>query len=358
MAKNWQQEFLDSDGFLFFGPKIFTHYDVKEKLRNIRYKIRYMLNRTMQMFEYGNLPDTIKQRDLELLVQTAGCGVCLRATNYDNEVYVVLGTRGGELDQNFMPTLAIVANPVLGNYELKIDEDCVIIPNDSTYIGLLPMLNRYCSQLVENELSMHMINVNSRIMKVFSAGDTNTIESAQQWLKNLERGELGVIVNPKWGPQAETGLRVEDFGSAGATSSLLDHIEYEQYLFGSMLNELGIRAPFNMKREALGDSEVSQMDMTLVPLIDDMLYNRQIAVDKINEMFGLNITVKLSSAWEDIHFQLAHMDEVDKEEEFIDEEEAEIMNEDVEEKETEDEAKEEENEQEVKSDDDDEEKED
>ena len=353
MAKrNWQQEYIDNDGFLFFGPAIFSKYDIRDKVRNLRFKVRYMLNRTMQMFEYGNLPETITERDLELLNQTNGFSVWFRAN--DAEVYSVLGSRGGELNQNYMPTKAIVSNPVLGDYELEIDKDCVIMPNDSTYIGLMPMLNRYCSQLVENELSMHMININSRIMKVFSAGDNITIESAQQWLKDLENGKLGVIVNPKWGPQAETGLRVEDFGSAGATTALLDHIEYEQYLFGSMLNELGVRAPFNMKREALGDSEVSQMDMTLIPLIDDMLKNRQIAVDKINKMFDLNITVKLSSAWEDIHFELDHMDEVDKEEDFIDEEEAELINEDVEnneEAETEDEAKEEIDE-EVKEDDD------
>lgn len=323
MAKNWQQEYLDSDGFLYFGPKIFSYYDVRDKSRNTKNKIRYMLNRTSQMFEYEGLPETIKQRDLELLNQTATFSTWLRAN--DGEVYAVLGSRGGQLDQNFMPTKAIVANPVIGDYELDIDKDCVIMPNDSTYIGLMPMLSRYCSQLAENELSMHMININSRIMKVFSAGDTATIESAQKWLNDLENGKLGVVVNPKWAPQSDSGLRVEDFGSAGATSALLDHIEYEQYLFGSMLNELGVRAPFNMKREALGDSEVSQMDMTLVPFVDDMLYNRQVAVDKINKMFGLNITVKLSSAWEDIHFELNHMEEVDKEE-YIDEEEAEIIN--------------------------------
>lgn len=317
MSRKWQQEYLDNDGFLYFGPKIFSYYDVRDKARNTKNKIRYMLNRTSQMFEYEGLPETIKQRDLELLNQTATFSTWLRAN--DGKVYAVLGSRGGQLDQNFMPTKAIVANPVIGDYELDIDKNCVIMPNDSTYIGLMPMLSRYCSQLSENELSMHMININSRIMKVFSAGDNTTIESAKKWLKDLEDGTLGVVVNPKWGPQSETGLRVEDFGSAGATSALLDHIEYEQYLFGSMLNEIGIRAPFNMKREALGDSEVSQMDMTLVPFVDDMLYNRQCAIDKINEMFNLDVKVKLASAWEDIHFELNHMEEVEKENFEIDE---------------------------------------
>ena len=34
----------------------------------------------------------------------------------------------------------------------------------------------------------------------------------------------------------------------------------------------------------------------LLPLIDDMLHERQIGLEKVNAMFGTNITVKLSSS--------------------------------------------------------------
>lgn len=328
--KNWQLEYLDNDGFLFFGPRIFSKYNFRDKEANTKYKVRYTLNKTARMFEYDGLPDTITVRDLELLTQTAACSIWFRATNYDGKVYAVYGTRGGELNQNFMPTKAIVANPVLGSYELEIDKDCVVMPNDTTYTGLLPMLGRYCTALTENELSMHLLSINTRAQKILSAGDNSTIESARQYLKDIEEGKQGVIVNPKWGAQDKAGLKVDDFSGGSSTTKLLDCIEYEQYLSGSMMNELGIRAPFNMKREALGDSEVSQMDMAILPMVDDMLYNRQVAIDKINAMFGLNITVKLSSAWEDIHREVSHMEEVDKEEEYIDEEDAEVLNEETE----------------------------
>ena len=35
----------------------------------------------------------------------------------------------------------------------------------------------------------------------------------------------------------------------------------------------------------------------LIPFIDDMLKCRQTAIEKINNMFGLNISVELNSVW-------------------------------------------------------------
>ena len=54
-----------------------------------------------------------------------------------------------------------------------------------------------------------------------------------------------------------------------------------------------------MKREAVNTSEAQLNNDSLLPLIDDMLRQRQIGVEKINKMFGTNITVSLASSWED-----------------------------------------------------------
>ena len=52
-----------------------------------------------------------------------------------------------------------------------------------------------------------------------------------------------------------------------------------------------------MKRERLNQNEVDLNTSILIPLADDMLEERQKAVKKINEKYGLNITVDLSSVW-------------------------------------------------------------
>lgn len=55
-----------------------------------------------------------------------------------------------------------------------------------------------------------------------------------------------------------------------------------------------------MKRERIQSAEAENDNDALLPLIDDMLNQRREMLEKFNEMFGYNVTVKLSSAWEDV----------------------------------------------------------
>ena len=132
----------------------YSYYPIKNKEQNITDFVRYMLNRTSQMFKYTGLPDTIPKRNLELMLQQNGF-VCV--TKVDGKLYAFFGGLGGIRDAYYMPTICTVANPFLNfSKNLEIDKDCVIIPNDSTYTGLAPLLTKYGTMLCENDISMHM----------------------------------------------------------------------------------------------------------------------------------------------------------------------------------------------------------
>ena len=59
-----------------------------------------------------------------------------------------------------------------------------------------------------------------------------------------------------------------------------------------------------MKREAINTSESQMNNDALLPFIDDMKICRENAIEKINKMFGTNISVKYNSAWEDNEIEL------------------------------------------------------
>ena len=63
-------------------------------------------------------------------------------------------------------------------------------------------------------------------------------------------------------------------------------------------HEIGINANYNMKRETLNTSETSVNEQALLPLLDDMLKQRQRGFERVNEKYGTNISVKLNSIWE------------------------------------------------------------
>ena len=189
-----------------------------------------------------------------------------------------------------------MANPALNyNANLRIDKDCVIVKSDSLYIGLMPILRKYGTAMIENELSMNLVSIMTRVQSLISASDDRVKESACMFLKHVNDGELGIIGDLSM----MENLKVQPYATAGVNSQIKNLIEYEQYLKASEYNEIGLDANYNMKRETLTDSENQMNKDALRPLIDDMLACRQEGVNAINEMFGTSIKVSFASAWED-----------------------------------------------------------
>lgn len=270
-----------------FTPKL---YDFKEKERSLSNYVSYMLDRTQAMFEYERLPDSIPARSLELYLQTVGhVGIF----EYKGDLYAATGGLGGEPDPYYMPTIYTIANPAL-NYSanLEINKDVVVIPNDSLYMGLLPLMERYATAMVENDLTLRTYDIISRIVTLISSADDKAKKAAEKYLQDIEEGNLGVIAESAF----LEGIKAQPYASTGG-SRFTDLIEYQQYLKASWLNELGIDASFNMKREALNSAESALNKDALYPLIEDMLKMREQAIEKVNEKYGTSISVSLASIW-------------------------------------------------------------
>lgn len=265
-------------------------YDFKNKDRNIDDMLRYMLRRSTQMFKYNGLPKTIPKYILELYLQTNG-NVCFY--KHDGELYVFTGGMGGELNEYYLPTIYTIANPFLKlTKNLVIDKDCVVVANDSCYQGMLPQFKKYATGLVENELSMNIASINSRIISLISASDDRTFKSAEAYVKHIYDGDLSIVSEDAF----LDGVKVQPYAKA-TNDTLSKLIEYNQYLKASWFNDIGLNANYNMKREAINSNESQLNDDMLFPTVDDMLERRKEGLEKVNEMYATNITVELNSSW-------------------------------------------------------------
>lgn len=279
--------------FDFFGlGEVIRTFDFTDKKENLRHYITYMLNRTMKMFEYDNLPDTIPKRMLELYIMINGHSVIIE---HEDNLYVCFGSWGGVPDEYYIPTKYIVSNPYLKLFKTyTLGEDAVLVYNDTMYYGLMPMFRRYAMNLVENDLTMNIVDVNSRIVALIEAMDDKTRASALAYLKDIEDGKRGVISSTAF----FDGIRAQPYGEHNY-QRLTDLIEFEQYTKASWFNEIGLNANYNMKREAITSSEAQLNDDMLPPLVDDMFDCRKAFCENVNDMFGTNISVRWGSAWED-----------------------------------------------------------
>lgn len=280
-------------------------FDFTDKDQNVADHIKYMLSRTQSMFEWSGLPDSVPARILELFLQVNG-NVCWY--RHEGMLYVFTGGLGGEPDVYYRPTICTISNPALRlSKSLRIDEECVIMPNDALYQGMLPMFSRYATAMSETELSLDIACVNSRIIDLMSAQDDRTKASAEEFLRQVRAGKIGVIAETAF----LNGIRAQPYGTTGH-STITDLIELEQYHKASWFNDLGLNANYNMKRESLNSAESQLNNDALLPLVDDMLRCRQVAAEKVNAMFGTEISVRLASSWED------NQEEIDLEQDAMD----------------------------------------
>lgn len=268
-----------------------SNVDINNEKQMSDMMVGYIMNKTRRIFKYDGLPDTIPERILELNLQLGG-HICI--TDYNDQLYSLVGQFGGIPNYNYMPTIYTVANPYLNyNANLKIGEDCVIIPSDSMYIGLYPLIKKYCDLIAKSETTLKLNNIMHRMPYSIICPDDDAKNSAEILLNNIEKGKLGVLIDDS------LFKNINSFPMVDGTRTT-ELIEYTQYLRGTLYNELGLPSATNMKRESLNDDETHLNDKVLLPLIDDMLECRKDAILKINEKYNTNITVELNTAWKDI----------------------------------------------------------
>ena len=286
---------------LFWYPALKSKFDFDKPIDKgaalNAYVLQY-LNRLQSMFKYDGLPDTIPQKWLEhYLLVNGSCIFCMDG----DDLIVTTGGWGGLPDRYYIPTEYIVSNPYVKESTRKtytIGEDCVLIRNDVYAQGIMPLLMRYCTQLVENDVTMNVADILARATLTITALTNKDKESVEQWLKRIRKGEIGAIGElPAMTGNQDRSVNIQPFQSTAST--LTDLIEYHQYLKAGLFNELGLNSNYNMKRESINSNESQLNDDMLHPLIDEMLKMRREALDEVNEMFGTNITVEFDSAWKD-----------------------------------------------------------
>lgn len=258
----------------------------KEQLSKFRAD---MLNKSLTMFEWKNLPDTLPAVEIEKQLQTNGYSIIAKV---NGNIYAFQGGFSGQDPYN-QPTKAIVNNPSLNyNGTFTINDDCVIIKNDDMQQGLIHIYNKYGTLLIENQITMLMTDYNYRMPFTISSKDDTTTQSAREYLQKVIDGSLGVIGEAK----LFDALKVTPTNNKGV-NSFADLYGYQQFIEAQLNNTIGLATNNNMKRERLTTNEIEVNKNASYPLIDNMLRNRKQAVEKINKMFDLDIDVEFSSIW-------------------------------------------------------------
>ena len=282
---------------------------ILDKSRIFNYLVNDKFSRTWKMFEYEGLPETIDTRTLEWGCQSQGFIIVKDVKNTkDYKIphnkpegsYALIGVGlGGEWDENYIPTKAVGANPYLNlTIDDELEEGSWVIWNDSKHMGLSPLMSFFGGMVAEAYMTLRLMLVLHRAPAFISASSEDEKKDAEEFLKKLEEGKLGIIGTDDTLQNLLGGKSLDTKVFSGDThNSLKEGLETIQYLEGQWNIKLGLNDNYNMKREALNSSETEANIDTLFPAVEDMLKCRQEGWDIYNKAHGSHVKVKLAGAW-------------------------------------------------------------
>ena len=275
------------------NKKLAQLYQITNKRQSLTDYANSIFNRTLSMFEYKNLPETLPQAELEKQLQVHGYAVIFK---YNDLLYSSCASLTGQDKSPYnQPTQAIINIPALNfNQTLTINKDCVLIKNDDLQVGLLPSILKHGTLAIENEITMLLADYNARIQTLISAGTDQTIQDAQKYINQIVDGNLSIIGENAFYQDLKTHNP-----SQNSKETFQDLIAYEQFIKSDLYNELGLSSLNNMKKERLITSEVDSESDQIYPYVDNMFRNRKDGINMVNKLFNGKIKVDFGSTWKD-----------------------------------------------------------
>ena len=273
---------------------------------------------TMRLIIFDGLPDTIDETFLKYTLLLSGKSVFFRLDQdiIDNMQYGEMPLKSGDLvalngNKSDVPTVyymqrrVLVTNPCFKKtYDLLPGIDCEIVYCTETdkyktfgYGGLYALIARTATILADNDISINCAQKNTRLVNVIGADDQQTARSAQMAVDAMYNGQPYVIAQKSLVSDL-TGIPMTQKTS---TSDIVQLIEMRQYIYAHFYEILGLQTHDNMKKERLITDEINDNEEISALNVEDILVSIRDGINRVNRMFGTNITVSINPIIERAH---------------------------------------------------------
>ena len=188
------------------------------------------------------------------------------------------------------PTTVIVANPVLGNFDRTIDEDCVLVKLSYDYRGLMDIVYRYATMLAECDSSISVNLMNSKVAFIGLVESKAHANSMKLMYDKISSGEPAVFVK---GSQINGDQILYNHVKENFIASDIQILKRK--IMSEFLTEIGVNNANTDKRERLTDNEVEANDSEIQLNAGYWLDQIREGLDKANKMFGLSLAIDLKN---------------------------------------------------------------
>ena len=267
-----------------------------------RYYFDFILKLLYRVILFDNVPETVSETFFKLILYTQG-KVCF----LDGEL---IGESGSQLlslncsradtpDVYYIPRKVLITNPRLKKqYNITPGEQCEIVYLSETDKynqselngGLFNLIERTATMLADNDISINIAQKNTRLVNLVSGDTQNTVDSIKAAITKMYEGDPTIVVKSSLIDKLQ-GIPILQNTS---NNNLIELIQTQQYIIAHFYESIGLMTHDQMKRERLITAEINDNLNLALFNIDDMLESIQEGLQRVNAMFGTNITARLN----------------------------------------------------------------
>lgn len=238
-------------------------------------------NLALSVFEWVDLPQSMNERFLEKCLFENGCALV-----GDSKLYGILNLRATPNGQmNIYENYTGYTGYSIGYSQQFKENECVYIRNNKTATSTSLVIDEYCRKLTNLEIAIQG-NLRNQRFPVICTMDESQRLTYENILEKFEGGVPFIMADKNFDSNT---VKVFDTKTPLIVNALL---QAKIQIWNECISYLGINNANTEKRERLISDEVNANNELLESHLSIMLSERELGCKKINEMFGLNISVK------------------------------------------------------------------
>jgi len=272
-----------------------------------QYYFKTLTNKVAELIRLEGLEERMDEEYIKECLILEGRVCFTRFEDFDNALYALAGNYGGEPDCYKVPTQYVIANPVLGSKVVTVrhlDGRQTVEGLDGIVVGLThldaelaidsckglyDLIYNYSGMLADNFVSLNCAQINSRVQVAYIADNQNMANSAEAVLKDLYNGKPFKVLTQ----DILNKLTVSPVVASGANNTIISLIEAHATILSDFWSELGIAYNGNRKRQYINNAEAAMDTGALSLNIDSIINSIKSGLDRVNELFGTNISVEV-----------------------------------------------------------------
>lgn len=247
------------------------------------YRINELLEYMMQLFTWHGLPDSIPAHEPDLYLYLYGRA----GFNLDKkkELITVVPEMSGCTNYFDIFKNYTWATPLQGG-RCYVDFNGVIVSNTMLHNSSLPLIHSTAAKLAHLDTTIICAAINQRDTVAITAINQKFASDASNYQRQKYNGVPNFIVDKGF-----STLDFRDLKSSTAGVNIREYADTQQLILTEFWEAIGVSKTVE-KRERLITSEADSNKQLLKLNIRNMYNSRLEGVQKINDLFGSNITVE------------------------------------------------------------------